>query len=226
MRPLEAGSVEDHGSDDVGVDVRGWSSILDVALALIFQGLCRNPNGGSTIASTIGELVEGRGLVDARQPLIVVLAIELHMQHVLLLETLHHVLDVLHASGAFTHLLRREIGVAARAIPVREDLGLETHDKVVQLGNALEKVASGPHVIALLDADAWTDLELPLRGHDLTIGSRDLDAGVQAALVVLISYFPSEALVAANRTIVWTLSSRECVLRPLVRSVHEPALSI
>lgn len=39
-----------------------------------------------------------------------------------------------------------------------------------------------PHLNAL----TWTDLELPLGGHDLCVGSRDLDAGVKAAPVVCL----------------------------------------
>ena len=79
--------------------------------------------------------------MDAREPLVVALAVEAHVELVSLLETDHHVVDVLHATGAFAHGLRGEVRVAARAIPVGEELGLEGDRQVELLGNAVEEEA-------------------------------------------------------------------------------------
>jgi hypothetical protein len=41
-------------------------------------------------------------------------------------------------------------------------------------------------MITLLNASAWTNLEFPLSWHDLSIGTGNLDASVEAAFVVSI----------------------------------------
>ena len=48
------------------------------------------------------------------------------------------------------------------------------------LGDAVQQEASHPEVVSHLDALARPDLELPLGGHHLGVGARDVHAGVQA----------------------------------------------
>lgn len=49
-----------------------------------------------------------------------------------------------------------------------------------------------------LDTDARADLVLPLAGHDLGVGASDLNASVQASLVMHVGNNPAEVQVAAD----------------------------
>jgi len=75
-------------------------------------------------------------------------------------------------------------------VPVaRDGLGVERHLDVVRLGQPVQQVARHPHVVAALDPDGWADLVLPLGGHDLGVDAADLDARVQAHLVVDVCFW-------------------------------------
>jgi hypothetical protein len=65
-------------------------------------------------------------------------------------------------------------------------------------------------------------LVLPLGGHDLGIGARDVDVGVHASLVVRLNDVTAEDLAGADTTVVWTLRGGESVLGPSIR----PALRV
>jgi len=56
VRLSEHTSVHDDSGHQVGVDVRGWSSILDVALTIGGGSGGRNTEGGGSVADTVGEL--------------------------------------------------------------------------------------------------------------------------------------------------------------------------
>jgi hypothetical protein len=59
-------------------------------------------------------------------------------------------------------------------------------------------------------------LVLPLRRHDLGVGAGDVDAGVQASLVVGFYNVSAENLAGADTAVVWALRSGEAVLGPAV----------
>lgn len=52
------------------------------------------------------------------------------------------------------------------------------------LKNILEEESGNPELITHGDTLGGSNLELPLSGHDLGVGSRDVNAGVQAASVL------------------------------------------
>jgi hypothetical protein len=58
-----------------------------------------------------------------------------------------------------------------------------------------------------------------LGGHDLSVGTRDGDAGVQASLVVSLDDVTAEDLAGTNTAVVWALWSGETVDWPSVWSV-------
>lgn len=68
-----------------------------------------------------------------------------------------------------------------------------------------------------IDAGARSDLVLPLGGHDLSVGARDVDAGVETGLVVSLDNIAAEHLASSDTTVVRTLGSWETVLGPSVR---------
>ena len=79
-------------------------------------------------------------------------------------------------------------------------------------------------MVSTLDGGARSNLILPLSGHNLSIGSRDLDSSVEASLVVSVSYSSSEADVASDRAIVRSLVSRESSGWPSVGSGLESSM--
>lgn len=146
-------------------------------------------------------------------------------------------LDVLHAT-LLAHLLRAEVGVETSAVPVAGDgLGLERNLGAELLSNTsnylllimamrkgediLTEVASNPQLVALLNTLAGADLELPLGGHDLGVGTGDLDTGVQAGLVVSEDDISHDNLAAANTAVVGALGSGIAIDGPAIRLVGE-----
>lgn len=73
-----------------------------------------------------------------------------------------------------------------------------------------------------VNALAGTDLVLPLGRHDFSVGARDVDASIQASLVVSIDDIAAEDLAGADTAVVWALGGRETVLGPAIR----PALEV
>jgi len=53
-------------------------------------------------------------------------------------------------------------------------------------------------VITTVDSDNWTNLELPLTWHDLSIGTRDSETSIKAAFVMSVSNGSSKANVTTN----------------------------
>lgn len=72
-----------------------------------------------------------------------------------------------------------------------------------------------------LNSGAGTNLVLPLRGHDLGIGSRNVNVGIQTGLVVRFYYVSAKDLAGANTTVVGTLRSGETVARPAIGPAGE-----
>jgi hypothetical protein len=80
--------------------------------------------------------------------------------------------------------------------------------------------------ILTLDACAWADLEFPLSRHDLGVGTRDLDTGIQASLVVSLNNISAEDFAGADTAVVWALRTWETIDWPSVRSVGEVEKSV
>lgn len=66
------------------------------------------------------------------------------------------------------------------------------------------------------DALARTDLEFPLRWHHLGVDTRDLQASVQACLVMGLDNVSTEDLARADTAVVWSLRSWVSALGPAV----------
>lgn len=65
-----------------------------------------------------------------------------------------------------------------------------------------------------VDAGARTDLVLPLGGHDLGVGTRDVQTSVEAGHVVSLDDVTAEDLAGTDTTVVRALGSGETVLGP------------
>jgi len=109
--------------------------------------------------------------MDAGQSLLVIVAIEFDMLGVLRSKFTHHIIDIFHATNAFTHCQRREVSVAAGTIPFFKELGGEGDGHVEVLGNALKNVARDPEMVAHCDTFNGTNLVFPLSRHDFSVCS-------------------------------------------------------
>lgn len=169
------GSHENLG-DTVRIGVGGGTAVLKVAVAL-GSGLARNADRAATVGDAIAELLNGASLVRAGETLLVVLTILLDALDVVRLEVLESRLDVSHAT-LDTHLLGREVGVHTGTVPgALHGLGVDGNLDAKVLSDTGKEETGDPKLVTHLDALARTNLVLPLGGHDLGIGTRDLDTG-------------------------------------------------
>lgn len=120
-------------------------------------------------------------------------------------------LNVLHAT-LLAHLLGGEVGVQTGTVPVTgHGLGVHGDAGTKDLSHAVEQETGNPEFVTHRNTLARTDLELPLSGHDLGVGARDVDASVQACLVVCLNDVTLDDLAGTNTAVVRALGSRETV---------------
>jgi len=77
-----------------------------------------------------------------------------------------------------------------------------------------EDEAGNPEVVTDVDTLDGSDLELPLRGHDLGVGAANLDTGVEAGLVVGLDDVATKDLGGTDTAVVGSLGSGETGLGP------------
>lgn len=109
--------------------------------------------------------------------------------------------------------------MAASPVPVtRKRLGVEGNFDSPLLGNADEKVARHPEMVAHCDALARSDLELPLRGHHLRIDSGDVDTRIKAGPVMSLDKVTRKDLA---RTCAPTQSTSRSIVPLLESTTHQ-----
>lgn len=86
----------------------------------------------------------------------------------------------------------------------------------VRGGEDLFFVASGRGAKLTVNSGAGADLVLPLRGHDLSVDTGDVDTGVQASTVVSLDDVTAVDLAGTDTTVVRTLSTGETTTGPAV----------
>ena len=105
-------------------------------------------------------------------------------------------LDGGHSLSGSSHLCGREVRVTSGTVPVTGEgfwverglwgqYGIMCGTGWTYLDSPLftdseKQESSHPEVVSHIDTGTWTDLELPLRRHDLGVDTRDLDTGIQA----------------------------------------------
>lgn len=99
------------------------------------------------------------------------------------------------------------VPVTGHGLGVHGDAGAE------DLSNAVEQETGDPQLVTHCDALARTDLELPLGRHNLGVGAGDVDASVQACLVVCLDDVTLDDLAGTDTAVVRTLGCRETVGR-------------
>ena len=147
---------------------------------------------------------------------LVVLTVDGHVLSLAGRELLHSGLNSLHAVLT-TGVDGRDVGVETSTVPVtRDGLGRKGNLDTKLLSNAVEKEARHPELVTEGNAGAGANLVLPLGGHNLGIGARDVDLGVHAGLVVGLDDVTAKDLASTNTTVVRTLGGGEAVLGPAI----------
>lgn len=189
----EASGLDESGGDTVRIDVGSGTPVLEVAESLL-SDVSGNTDGSTTMGNTRREGRNAGGLVSAGETEVVVLAVHSDVLVVPLGELLDGSLDGLH-SAFLAHGLGGVVRVAASAVPVAlERLGVEGDLDAPLFGYPDEQEAGHPEVVAHGDTLARTDLEFPLRGHDLGVDTGDVDTSVDAGAVVGLDQVTSEDL--------------------------------
>jgi hypothetical protein len=112
--------------------------------------------------------------------------------------------------------------VETGSVPVTLDgLRVEGDANTELFSDAVEEEARKPKLIAHLNTVARANLVLPLRRHDLSVDTGDLDTGVQASTVVSLDDVTAVDLAGTDTAIVRTLGTGETALGPSIR----PAIS-
>lgn len=129
------------------------------------------------------------------------------------LELLNGGLDVSHTTG-LSHGLGREVTVKTGTVPVTgHGLGCDGNAGTKGLSDTVEQETGNPELVTHVDTLAGANLELPLGGHNLGVGARNVDTGVQTCLVVGLDDITLDNLASTNTAVVRTLRSRETVGR-------------
>ena len=152
------------------------------------------------------------------------LAVQADVLLVVLAELLASILDDF-VPTVIAHLLRREVHVAARAVPVVgwNRLRVEGAGDACLLTNAVEQEARHVHVVAGLDARAGAHLVFPLTGHHLAVDAADVEARIQAQVEMLLADQATKGNVRAHGAVVGALRTRVAELKHRIRAAVEGA---
>merc|ERR1712151_469112 len=180
---VQARCLEDLRRDNIGVHVRSGATVLEIT-TLLGLGLPGDAYGRPAIGYAIAELVDRCSLVCTSEAPLVSFAVGRDVLGMLCPELLDRGDDLPVAIG-LAHRLCGVVGVAASTIPITRDrLGVEGDVHLLGLANADHQVAGHPEMVAAVDTHTRPDLVLPLARHDLRIRAGDLNARVEASLVV------------------------------------------
>jgi hypothetical protein len=107
--------------------------------------------------------------------------------------------------------------VASSTVPVTsERFRVERNGNTPFFSYSDQEETSHPEVISHILSFARTDLEFPLRRHNLSVDTRDVDSGVQASAVVSLDHVTSEDLSSSDTAVVRTLRTGETSSGPSV----------
>jgi len=139
----QKGGLHNDGSDSVGINVRGGSPVLQITKAL-GRNLPGDANTGTTVGNPRAERANVCRLVPPAQSLFVVFPIHCDVFVVPFGELHDSFLDRFDPTR-LPHSFRREVGVAARTVPISlQRLRVERHLDVELFRNANEQEASHP----------------------------------------------------------------------------------
>jgi len=204
-------SLNHNTSNLVWASVGSWTTVFEISITLL-GARPWNTDGRPTVSNTIGELINGTGLVSSGKTESVVVTVNSNVLLVTLGELVNSSLDVLHAT-LISHSISGDVGMETRSVPVTWDwLGVEGDLDTKVLSNSVEEVTGDPKFVAHRNSLAWPNLEFPLGWKNLSVDTRNLDASVQASLVVSLNNVTAVDFASTNTTVVWPLRTGETSL--------------
>lgn len=104
-------------------------------------------------------------------------------------------------------------------ISLNDGLGVERAVDLEFLTDALENVAGHLELITSINTNAGSYLIFLLTGHNLAVGTRDVNTGVEAGPVVCIGYRTSKGILGTGGAVVRSLRTvGDTILWPAERS--------
>ena len=201
-------------------DVGGGSPVLEISVSVL-GALPWNSNGCTTVGDTRGEGVDMTSFMTTSKTFLVIATIHSDVFLVLTFQFGDAFLNCLHAGTRLPRFNGRNVGMTSRTIPITlERLGVKGNLDAEFLRNSFEEVTCHPEMITHLDSLTGTDLEFPLRGHDLSVDSADLDSAVQARLVVCLDDITGIDFACSDTAVVGPLWTGETALRPSIRTIE------
>src|SRR5271170_507126 len=201
-------------------DVGGGSPILEISISVLGT-LPWNSNGCATVGDTRGESIDMAGFVATSETFVVIGTIDKDMFLVFALQFGNAFLNCLHSATGLPCFNGRNVGMTSSTIPITlKRLGMKRNLDTEFLRNSFKKITCHPKMITHLDSLTRTDLEFPLRGHDFSVDSADLDSAVQACLVVRFDDITGVDFARSDTAVVWTLWTGESTCWPSVRSIE------
>jgi len=199
----------------IWIHARGRTAILNVS-SLLVCGRKRDADRGSSVGNAVAELVDRGGLVPTRQAPLVTLAIDAYVFHVLLLQLTHGLDDGIPTLATFlVELLDAEVGVTSCTVPVAlHRFGVKVHLDAERFGDSVHQEARYPKLITCIDAHYRTDLVFPLSSHHFSINARNLNACIQARVIVTFGNITAKSILHTGGAIVGSLRSWETRGRP------------
>lgn len=125
---------------------------------------------------------------------VVIITVNSNVFHVSLCHLLDSFFDMLDTTF-FSHELGGVVGVATSSVPVSlQWLRVERDFDAPFFADAEEQESCHCQVVAHLNSEAGSDLELPLGRHNFSVDTGDLDTSVEAGSVVSLDGITGEDL--------------------------------
>src|SRR5262245_46622266 len=158
VRLTTADGFDENGANLVRVHVRGRATVFEVALPGV-DGGHGDAHRGAAVEVANPEGVDGRGLVQAGQPLLVVRAVDGDVIVVALFELLHGLADDVEPA-VVAHRLGGEVGVRPGAVPIAAHrLRVERGAHAEVFADPVEQPAGHPQLVGHVRGANRADLE-------------------------------------------------------------------
>jgi hypothetical protein len=210
---LQASGPHNHSGNDIRVHVGRRASILEITIPIGLSG-AGNTARATSVGNTVRELIDGSSFMLSCETALVTSTVGCDVFGVLLAKLLQSSFDD-RKSTRLAHRFGTEIGVATSTIPVtRDGLRVVGNDDAEFLADSSQQVSRDPHVVTGVDTFGRTNLVFPLPGHNFTVNTRNINAGIHATLVMGFHNGSTESILSAVRAVVRTLRARETTLGP------------
>src|SRR5256885_1290962 len=180
--------------DAVGISLRVRAAILEMAAVAVLDEAGRDADRRAWIGDAVRELVDCRGLVQAGQAQVVLGAVAGDVRGARIRKCAHQRCEVL-LPADLAHVLRREVRVQTRAVPVdvgAQRLRMEVDINAVPLAEPEHQVTRDPELVSGARGALAEDLEFPLSLRDFGVDALDRDARCDAEVDVLVDDLPCD----------------------------------